>query len=328
MTFPGGRFVNPNNTSIAASLVRIGGSVILGVEPFGDFQSDGAVEFLGTHIAGVFLISSGKFAGKTTERHGLFAGGLEVNGSFGTQNTDLQNGATLDLSGASVLGMNDDERSWPQAGKLLIDGLTYTGFGVVKNARSRLRWVSLQPEFHPQPYRELAKVLRANGDDAGAVSVLIAEQDARYQNSYLLRRIWAGFLKTTVGYGHEPLLTIIWASMVVLLGWLMVTVGARAGVMRRTWPESIPNSESGSDYERLHPLLYSLDVFLPFVNLHQEHYWWPDAGAAGEIALFNRKVRFSGRMLRYYLWLQIIAGWLLSAIFIAGVTGLIRTFED
>jgi hypothetical protein len=199
---------------------------------------------------------------------------------------------------------------------------------MVKDASSRLRWLALQPEFHPQPYRQLAKVLRANGDDAGAVNVLIAEQDARFQNSPLIRRIWAGFLKTTVGYGHEPLLTIIWATIVVMLGWLMVTIGSRAGVMRRTWPESIPISEDVSPYERLHPFLYSLDVFLPFVNLHQEHYWWPDAGAAGELALFDRKVKFSGRILRYYLWLQIIAGWLLSAIFIAGVTGLIRTFED
>jgi hypothetical protein len=31
-----------------------------------------------------------------------------------------------------------------------------------------------------------------------------------------------------------------------------------------------------------------------------------------------------GSVLRYYLWLQVIAGWLLSAIFIAGITGLIR----
>jgi hypothetical protein len=31
-----------------------------------------------------------------------------------------------------------------------------------------------------------------------------------------------------------------------------------------------------------------------------------------------------GSLVEYYLWLQIIAGWLLSAIFIAGVTGLIR----
>jgi hypothetical protein len=33
---------------------------------------------------------------------------------------------------------------------------------------------------------------------------------------------------------------------------------------------------------------------------------------------------FSQSIVLYYLWLQIIAGWLLSAIFIAGVTGLIR----
>jgi hypothetical protein len=31
-----------------------------------------------------------------------------------------------------------------------------------------------------------------------------------------------------------------------------------------------------------------------------------------------------GSFLRYYLWMQIIAGWLLSAIFVAGVTGLMR----
>jgi hypothetical protein len=328
LQFGGGRFVNPNNIAIAASLARIGGSVLLALEPFGPFYSDGAVEFLGTHVAGVFLISRGTFSGKTSERHGLFATGVEVNGPFVWLKVDLENGATLDLNGASVTGLGDDERSWPQPGKLLIDGFTYKSFGLVKDAPSRLRWVVLQPEFHPQPYRQLAKVLRANGDDAGAVSVLIAEQDARYRNSYLIRRIWAAFLKTTVGYGHEPLLTIIWAAIVVLFGWLMVTVGSRAGVMRRTWPESIPVSGEVPSYERLHPLLYSLDVFLPFVNLHQEHYWWPDADAEGDWSVFGQRLKISGRVLRYYFWLQIIAGWLLSAIFLAGVTGLIRTFED
>jgi len=32
----------------------------------------------------------------------------------------------------------------------------------------------------------------------------------------------------------------------------------------------------------------------------------------------------SGLLVEYYLWAQIIAGWLLSAIFVAGVTGLLR----
>jgi hypothetical protein len=67
-----------------------------------------------------------------------------------------------------------------------------------------------------------------------------------------------------------------------------------------------------------------LDVFLPFVNLHQEHYWLPDADARGACVIFGRAISVRGSVLRYYLWLQVIAGWLLSAIFIAGITGLIR----
>jgi hypothetical protein len=65
-------------------------------------------------------------------------------------------------------------------------------------------------------------------------------------------------------------------------------------------------------------------VFLPFVNLHQEHYWWPDEAATGECQVADRRIEIRGSTLRAYLWVQIIAGWLLSAIFIAGVTGLIR----
>ncbi len=104
----------------------------------------------------------------------------------------------------------------------------------------------------------------------------------------------------------------------------MTVAGNRASVMRPTWPENRPPSEPEKRYERLNPLLYSLDVFLPFVNLHQEHYWWPDADAHGEYMILKRKIRVAGGTLRIYFWLQIIAGWLLSAIFIAGVTGLLR----
>ena len=107
----------------------------------------------------------------------------------------------------------------------------------------------------------------------------------------------------------------------------MVTIGKRAGVMRLTWPETSP-PPAGEPTAQLYPLLYSLDVFLPFVNLHQEHYWWPDAEAKGESTIFGYRLNVRGSLVLYYLWLQIIAGWLLSAIFIAGMTGLIRTFED
>src|SRR4029077_2660157 len=106
-------------------------------------------------------------------------------------------------------------------------------------------------------------------------------------------------------------------------GSCIVSIGARASVMAPTWPENKP-PDVRKPYEELQPLLYSFDVFLPFVNLHQEHYWWPDATASGKYTVLGRSITVRGRVLRYYLWLQIIAGWLLSAIFIAGVTGLLR----
>ena len=114
----------------------------------------------------------------------------------------------------------------------------------------------------------------------------------------------------------------------VLVGRFVRLVGGvaakRAGVMRATWPENAPNA-SEPRYENLHPFLYSLDVFLPFVDLHQEHYWWPDSKTSGPCALFGHQLNLRGSLVRYYLWLQVISGWLLSATFVAGLTGLMRS---
>jgi hypothetical protein len=111
---------------------------------------------------------------------------------------------------------------------------------------------------------------------------------------------------------------------VIVFGWGMVWMGKRGRLMRPTWPENAPEPPVES-YEELHPLLYSIDAFFPFVNLHQEHYWWPDSHASREYVLFGRRLTLSGRALRYYLWFEIGAGWLLSAVFLAGVTGLLRS---
>jgi len=133
---------------------------------------------------------------------------------------------------------------------LLIDGFSYGAMGGTFaffpglkspiDAPSRLRWLALQPGFHPQPYRQLAKVLRENGDEPGAKRVLIAAEDERYRQYGWAGAILGGFLKKTIGYGHRPLLTIGWMIGVVAIGWVMVALGKRAGVMRLTWPETTP----------------------------------------------------------------------------------------
>ena len=326
------RFINPNNSALNLVATNVGGAINMAPHPYdprGRFESDGMVNLWGA-TATYLAVAQATFGGRADEAHGLNANGISVHKAFVWQDVTLANGAILDLSGANVGAIVDDERSWPQPGKLSIDNLTYDSFGFApipasspRDARSRLRWLGLQDGYHPQTYRRLAKVLRENGDDAGAIEVLVAQEDARYRNSNWLGRAWARFLRITVGYGHKPLRTVMWSLAVIVLGWLMVTLGARAGVMRATWPDTPPASEAVA-YEKLHPLLFSLDVFLPFVNLHQERYWWPDANAHGDCVVLNRRLKLSGAVLRYYLWMQVIAGWLLSAIFVAGVTGLMR----
>jgi hypothetical protein len=72
---------------------------------------------------------------------------------------------------------------------------------------------------------------------------------------------------------------------------------------------------------------FETDGVVEFNSAHvgaQEHYWWPDAERSGECSVLGARFKMSGAFLRYYLWAQVIAGWLLSAIFVAGVTGLMR----
>jgi hypothetical protein len=255
---------------------------------------------------------------------------LEVRSGFVWRRVSLENGAQLMLRDASVGFIVDQERGWPPPGKLVIDGFVYSSFDVHPgdspwDAHTRLRWLALQPPgFHLQPYRQLAKVLRQSGDDPGAIQVLMAEEDARYRQFELPGRIAGDFLRATIGYGYKPLRTVGWSLLVVLIGWSVVGLAKRAGVMRPTWPENAPHS-SEPHYEDLHAFLYSLDAFLPFVNLHQEHYWWPNSQLSGECAILGHQFNLRGSLVRYYLWLQVISGWLLSAILVAGVTGLMRS---
>jgi len=318
----GGRFMNPGKPAIDASTCRIDGVELGQPARDGTFEADGLVNFTGADL-GSLLVQNARFLGTASQPHGLLALGVKANSLLMLDPISFEHGAILNLAGAKLGVLVDSQKSWPEPGRLLIDGFSYDGLGEPRDARSRLRWLALQPGFHQQPYRQLAKVLAESGDDSGAIRVLVAKEDLRYASYGTLGRLWGNFLKFTIGYGHRPMLTIMWSALVVLLGWSLVAIGNRAGVMRRTYPENAPGS-AVDRYEDLYPLLYSLDVFLPFVNLHQEHYWWPDGRATGEFTVLGGRVPIRGSMIRCYLWLQIIAGWLLSAIFVAGVTGLIR----
>jgi hypothetical protein len=60
------------------------------------------------------------------------------------------------------------------------------------------------------------------------------------------------------------------------------------------------------------PVIYSLDVFLPIVDLRQESYWLPVA---------NLPKR---GLVEYYYWLHVTLGWVFTTLSVAGLTGLVK----
>ncbi|CAM3159851.1 membrane-associated oxidoreductase [Pseudomonas floridensis] len=81
-------------------------------------------------------------------------------------------------------------------------------------------------------------------------------------------------------------------------------------------------------YTGFSPLAFSLDLLLPLVDLHQEKDWaplieTPKANVFAELwSFFSFK-----RLVRFVMWVEILAGWGFSLLFVAVVSGLTRRKE-
>jgi hypothetical protein len=153
--------------------------------------------------------------------------------------------------------------------------------------------------------------------------VLIAQRQAQRQFGNLgrLERIWNLLLQVTIGYGFRPLRALWWILGFVLLGTALFGAGYRMKIITPTEANAYGKfAETGSapgHYPPFNAFVYSLENFLPVVDLHQGEYWRPNPGL-----LDSGTVPAS--LLRWYLWLHILAGWTLTPLLFAGLSGLIR----
>jgi len=165
----------------------------------------GEVRLEGAHIQGQLSCRGARLenpngdalrAERSTVEESVFLDGLELNGGLNFQYARL---------GVIV----DDEGSWPQRGRLRIDGLEYEGFAgdrTPMDARRRLEWLRRQlPDFRPQPYDQLAQVFRRMGLEAEAVEVMIAKQEdlIRYGKLSRWSKLTRRVLGITIGHGYR-----------------------------------------------------------------------------------------------------------------------------
>ncbi|MCK4626838.1 MAG: hypothetical protein KAV00_16120 [Phycisphaerae bacterium] len=326
----GGWFENENGDALIADEVEIGGGVFLNK----GFRTTGEVRLLGAKITGDLSCRGGRFENEngdalSTERAKI-GGRLFLDGGFritGQLNLiDARVGVLLD---------SEDKKYWPEAGNLRIGGFEYGAItsGSPTDAKTRKEWLERQyPKdakrennlFRPQPYEQLAKVLRLAGHKGESRKILLAGEDARrkYSRMNWLRRFVHWLFKWSVGYGYRLWLALIWLAVFVGIGTTIYWDGPARGLIEpakeRVYLDK-DYKETGQlpkEYPKFCAPIYSLDCFIPLVDLHQEDYWHPSPHCRWKWPLWG------------YLWFHIIAGWLLTYAVVAGITKAVRRRED
>lgn len=237
----------------------------------------------------------------------------------------------FDLSGATLGSLNDSiDQSWPSKGYLQLDGLTYGYISPGENSvdgTARLVWLDLQhpappsPEkFKPQPYEQLAHVLRGHGYSRAADQIAMRKRDWAIdcQTELGLNAVLTRFMKLVAGHGYERRRAALWTLCWWLLGMAWIYIAARTGVLgflpdgateaSATVVGSLPDRSTGF----LLPV-YALELMMPFVEFGQTER--------------NRMIAHNviGDLLLIWRALYQLFGMLLVTVLGVTLTGLLRT---
>jgi hypothetical protein len=184
----------------------------------------------------------------------------------------------------------------------------------------------------------------------------LARRAARLRAPTRLRRsvmeLRDAFMGLTIGYGRRPQRALSWLAVLCLVGWALYAVLERESAIRPNvtvvlrspeWvlcavPEgetqflaSLGTSRDGlalpgqtqlacfrsqpetAAFPRYNPLMMSVDALLPGLETGQRDYWSPDTRTA------------LGSAGKWFLYFQILAGWALSLLAVAGFSGIVKS---
>lgn len=340
----GGVFRNGNERALNADGINVKGFAFFR----GGFRAEGEVNLLSAQIGdnlecdgGVFKNAAGRALNAdrmNVQGNAMFRSGFRAEGEVRLVNAVVKGAlvwtgvihpesVTLNLRNGAAGAIQDDMASWPNAGKLDLDGFVYGHIATdLTDTKSRLKWLKLQRPFASKPYRQLAKVMNEAGFDRGERRVLYEMEDRIWkEEGGVAATLFRWPLSLVVGYGYYPMRALMGLAILVGLGWGIYAGARAAGMMVPKDPQAYAyfkqNGRAPAFYEPLGPLVFSLENSLPLVKLGQTDYWRPDpapehVGRGGWMS--------SPRILFGFLRLQILLGWILATLFIAGVTGIVQ----
>ena len=341
--------------ALNAQSAKINGSVYLS----GKFHADAQVDLSGATIGGSLDCTNGQFAkGGINSEYALNAESATINGSvsltegfeangpvrfsganvehaFLLRNIKYYESASFDLRFMKASTLLNEQKSWPREGRLFLDGLVYEEHDDQASplAKIQVKWLQRQSqiEFIAQPYEQLAAVLRRMGREEEAVNVLIAKNDDHGRHPEgPLEWLWYSLFGKLIGYGYRPSNALTLSLLVVSLGTVIFAAGYQRSLVTPRDDRAYVIVDGGGhqlseNYPRFNAFIYSLETFVPLVKLEVEQYWIPNANRGAEIRVREFMLPKSGAVLRWYLWFHIIAGWILTTLWVGGLTGLLKT---
>jgi hypothetical protein len=218
-------------------------------------------------------------------------GELRIDGCVSCGATTWRPKATLYLRNTRTLALQDREDAWPRSVDL--NGFTYESLiGATKDPKTSLlfrtlkwkrTWLGSSRPFSPQPYEQLARVLKQAGRGDEAREILYTSRRREWSKKHW----WPALLTLpswgAIGFGYKPWRAAIIAVMFVCFG----TYVAR-------------NCPQGQ-HENL-GLAYSIDRFVPRLQLRKSYDDIELSGFAGRYFVSHR---LAGYILTIYvgLWL-------------------------
>jgi hypothetical protein len=199
---------------------------------------------------------------------------------------------TVDFRHSHFDVIRDDPSCWPE--RLRLSGLRYDAFDPYLTAAERVRWLRRDVDgYLPQNYETLAAMYRRHGDDVSARMVLLARERQRREQLPWYRQAWSWLQEISVGYGYRPVRACAWLATFVGLGTLVFGLHH-------------PPPFSGVAHPAFNPLIYTLDLLVPLVDLGMRNAYDPQGPE------------------RWLAYMLIAIGWILVTTIAAGIARVLR----
>ncbi len=282
------------NSAAAADLglgsLQVAGSLVLGRKARFAGHVDATFVKVGTNLD----LTEGQFT--SVDLTGTAVGAEIRLASRDVPNVRWLEPAKLTLRNVSAGALQDLPEAWPR--EVDLEGFTYLRLGgfqagaavavAKRDVRLFIEWLAKQPDYSPQPYTQLAGVLKQSGNGEKAKQILYAGKQREWRDAAGTDKVWLTLNWLFTGFGYYPEISGLWALLFVVVGTFVFSRSKAPEMARYTLGDRI---------------IYSLDMLLPIITLRQAHDKFDLVSSA-----------------KYYLYVHKVMGYVLITFLVLALT--------